>query len=118
MEKGRTDRRARFCAGCHSWVLFCSSQFNDPNCDHVNGFKAKAGITCSVCRRITPVNSRRENETYTINAPTRSVRHGSASIRDVAACPGKTRLDRRGSLSLAEKGALRLAVRSRFEDRL
>jgi hypothetical protein len=102
-------------------AVFSGRQFNDPNCDHVNDSTAKAGITCSVYRRITPVNSRWGNETYTINAPTRSIRHDSASIRaihDVAACPEKTRPDRRGSFSLAEKGAVRLAVRNRFEDQL
>jgi hypothetical protein len=51
-----------------------SGQFNDPNYDHVNDPAAKAGITCSVYRRITQVNSPGRNVDYTIDTPIRSIR--------------------------------------------
>jgi hypothetical protein len=117
MEKDSHVSRARFCARCHNRVPFCSNQFNDPNYDHVNDSTAKADITSSVCRRITPVNSLWGNENYTINAPTRSIRHGSASIRtiyDVRHVREKRVRTVGGSRLSPEKGA----VRSRFEERL
>src|ERR1043166_3698515 len=62
-------KAARWCAGCHDVVPFFSGAFDDPECDDVHHPPAQAGITCTSCHAIPPINSPRGNADYTIDQP-------------------------------------------------
>jgi tetratricopeptide (TPR) repeat protein len=69
LERDRTVKSSRWCAGCHDVVPFFSGAFDDPKFDDVNHPTAQAGITCTACHAITHVNSPMGNADYTIEEP-------------------------------------------------
>lgn len=69
LERDKSTRASRWCAGCHDPVPFFSGQFDDPNFDDVNNPTAHAGITCTVCHAMTHVNSAKGNGDYIIEEP-------------------------------------------------
>jgi len=68
LERDGDVQASRFCAGCHDPVPLFTGRFDDADFDE-DGPIAHAGITCSVCHRITRIDSVRGNADYTIEEP-------------------------------------------------